>query len=245
MSGFSSSIFRAAIFLLLLATNAALARQSDCLFEIDGQRIIDGPCQFFSRPGGSFQILTLKGAGIEYVAEVNRIAPSQAVGYWNARLGDPRPQTPLGSLMSSGACWTNARVRVCAWRWGEERYFVEAPPAPHVVSPPQAPTADTSQIPTQVGNCVQTEIASLGSRLEGSPDSGSAVGYANNIYGVSYEVIDSIRNSRVGDPVTLCLVSLPQDCPKGDERGKVYSAINLRTKQGWSLADSEHMCGGA
>ena len=88
-------------------------------------------------------------------------------------------------------------------------------------------------------------IASLGSRLEGSPDSGSAVNYANNLYGVSYEVVDAVRSSRVGDPVMLCLVSLPQNCPKGDERGKVYSATNLRTKQGWSLPDAEHMCGGA
>jgi hypothetical protein len=93
--------------------------------------------------------------------------------------------------------------------------------------------------------CVQTEIASLGSRLDGAPGSGSAISYANNINGVSYEVVDAVRNSRVGDPVTLCLVSVPQDCPKGDDRGKVYSATNLRTKQGWSLPDAEHMCGGA
>ena len=76
-------------------------------------------------------------------------------------------------------------------------------------------------------------------------NSGSAISYANNIYGVSYEVVDAVRSSRVGDPVTLCLVSIPQDCPKGDDRGKVYSATNLRTKQGWSLPDAEHMCGGA
>jgi hypothetical protein len=97
----------------------------------------------------------------------------------------------------------------------------------------------------RVGMCVQTEIASLGSRLDGAPDSGSAISYANNIYGVSYEIVEAVRSSRVGDPVTLCLVSIPQDCPKGDDRGKVYSATNLRTKQGWSLPDAEHMCGGA
>jgi hypothetical protein len=93
--------------------------------------------------------------------------------------------------------------------------------------------------------CVQTEIASLGSRLDGSPDSGSAISYANGIYGVSYDVVEAVRSSRIGDPVTLCLISLPQGCPKGDNRGKVYSATNLRTKQGWSLPDAEHTCGGA
>jgi len=38
---------------------------------------------------------------------------------------------------------------------------------------------------------------------------------------------------------------VPSDCPKGDDRGKVYSAVNKRTGQGWSLPDAEHMCGGA
>ncbi len=110
---------------------------------------------------------------------------------------------------------------------------------------PSLPIADTSRAPMRVGMCVETRIAQLGSRLEGVPDSGSAVVYANNVYGVSYDVIEAVRASRVGDPVTLCLVSAPQDCPKGDDRGKIYSAINLRTRQGWSLPDSEHSCGGA
>lgn len=220
----------------------ALAKPSDCLFELDGQKIIDGPCQFIAHPGGSFQLVTLRGAGIDYVAEVDRVAPGKAMGFWNATRGTPRPRTPLGGLASSGACWTDARARVCAWKWGEPRYFVEAPAAP---TQNPTPSAGASSIPTRVGMCVQTVIASLGSRLEGAPDSGSAVSYANNLTGVSYDVVEAIRDSRVGDPVTLCLVSIPQDCPTGDDRGKVYSATNLRTRQGWSLPDSEHMCGGA
>jgi len=232
--------------LMLSFANSASAKSSDCLFEVDGQRLIDGPCQFIAHRGGSFRIFTLKGSGLGYVAEVNRVGPEQALGNWNGQQGEPIPRITLGILMPSGACWTNARVRLCAWQWGEPRYFVEAPPAaPRPTSPSPLPDADTSQAPTSVGMCVQTEIASLGSRLDGAPDSGSAISYANNIYGVSYEVVDAVRSSRVGDPVTLCLVSIPQDCPKGDDRGKVYSATNLRTRQGWSLPDAEHMCGGA
>jgi hypothetical protein len=224
--------------MMLYFATPSSAKPSDCLFEVDGQRIINGTCQFVVRPGGSFRIFTLKGSGLEYVAEVNRVGPEQAYGNWNGQQGEPISRIPLGVLTPSGACWTNARVRLCAWQLGEPRTFVEAPPA-------KLPPTDTSQIPVRVGMCVQTVIASLGSRLDGAPESGSAIVYANNIYGVSYDVIAAIRNSRVGDPVALCLVSVPQDCPKGDERGKVYSAMNLRTKQGWSLPDAEHMCGGA
>ncbi len=240
--------FRAACVALmaLLFSDPALAKASDCLFELDGRKIIDGPCQFLAQRGGSFQIVTLRGAGIDYVAQVDRIEPGKAVGSWNGAEGYPRPRAPLGELTSSGACWTSARARICAWKSGEPRYFAETPAAaPQEAAPPADASQISSQVPTRIGMCVQTVIANLGSRLEGAPDSGSAVSYANNIAGVSYDVVDAVRDSRVGDPVTLCLVSIPQDCPKGDDRGKVYSATNLRTRQGWSLPDSEHMCGGA
>ena len=100
-------------------------------------------------------------------------------------------------------------------------------------------------VPKKAGQCVRTEIGELGSRLEGSPDSGSAIAYANGVTGVSYDVITAIRRSRVGDPITLCLVSVPRNCPPGDDRGKVYSAVNGRTQERWSLPDSQHSCGGA
>ena len=100
-------------------------------------------------------------------------------------------------------------------------------------------------VPKKAGQCVRTEISELGPRLEGSPDSGSAIAYANGVTGVSYDVVTALRRSRVGDPVTLCLVSIPRNCPPGDERGKVYSAVNGRTQERWSLPDSQHSCGGA
>lgn len=95
--------------------------------------------------------------------------------------------------------------------------------------------------------CVTTRIKQLGSRLEGQPESqsGSEVIYANGIFGVSYELVPALQHSRVGDPVRLCLISLPEDCPKGDDRGKIYAAKNLRTGARWELPDAEHMCGGA
>ncbi|RFB75612.1 hypothetical protein DYH55_22030 [Methylovirgula sp. 4M-Z18] len=102
-----------------------------------------------------------------------------------------------------------------------------------------------ADVPTRVGQCVATQISELASRLEGVPDSGSAVTYANGIYGVSYEMEDQVQRARVGDPVKLCLVSIPKKCPPGDDRGRKYRATDLRTHGSWTLPDAEHMCGGA
>ena len=108
-----------------------------------------------------------------------------------------------------------------------------------------AANAAADPIPAELGSCVQTRIAQLGTRIEGMPDSGDSVTYSNGIYGVSYERVAGLRSSRIGDTVVLCLSSLPQDCPKGDDRGKTYTGVNLRTRHGWMLPDSSHMCGGA
>jgi hypothetical protein len=114
-----------------------------------------------------------------------------------------------------------------------------------VIAAAMPASAHAQDVPTEVGQCVETSIKEIISRLEGMPDSGDAVVYANDLYGVSYEQVDALRNSQVGDPVKLCLTALPTDCPPGDERGKVYSALNERTKESWELPDAEHMCGGA
>ena len=99
--------------------------------------------------------------------------------------------------------------------------------------------------PTRVGQCVATTLKTIGTRLEGVADSGDYVEYGNGIVGVSYEQDPAIAKARVGDKITLCLVSLPKNCPPGDTRGKMYSALDLRSKGKWTLPDAEHMCGGA
>lgn len=100
-------------------------------------------------------------------------------------------------------------------------------------------------LPKRVGQCVETRIKELGPRLEGAPDSGSTVIYENGVFGVSYEVEAVLKSARVGDPVKLCLVSVPKGCPPGDDRGKEYKGTDLRTHRAWTLPDAEHMCGGA
>jgi hypothetical protein len=109
------------------------------------------------------------------------------------------------------------------------------------------------KLPTQVGQCTTTKIAAIGSRFgeplkppTGSLDtSGTSIKFTNNGFQVSYDFVPAIAQSRVGDEVLLCLESLPKDCPPGDERGKEYSATNLKTGGKWVLPDAQHMCGGA
>ena len=107
------------------------------------------------------------------------------------------------------------------------------------------PHTHAAPLPTMVGQCSVTRIAELGSRLEGVPGSGSAVRYENGGVQVSYEELPGLTGSKLRDRVLLCLVSIPQDCPPGDDRGRVYSAKNLRTGESWEAPDSQHMCGGA
>ncbi|GAM96925.1 hypothetical protein U91I_00546 [alpha proteobacterium U9-1i] len=107
------------------------------------------------------------------------------------------------------------------------------------------PQASETNSAMQVGDCVETSITLVGSRLEGVADSGSGVEFANGMSQVSYDVLPGVSNSRVGDPVRLCLVSVPQNCPPGDDRGRVYAGTNLRTNETWTAPDSQHMCGGA
>ena len=114
-----------------------------------------------------------------------------------------------------------------------------------------AGAASAAPLPAAVGQCSETTIAKLGERLEDGatgqpiPGSGSAVTFANRGYQVSYDEEPGIRHSRRGDPVRICLVKLPQNCPPGDHRGRIYTTTNLRTGASWTLPDSEHSCGGA
>ena len=109
--------------------------------------------------------------------------------------------------------------------------------------PPPAYAA--ANVPTKVGQCVETSLKTIETRLEGVPDSGSLVIYKNDIVGESYDTIKAITRAKVGDKITLCLTSIPRGCPPGDDRGKFYSALDHRTKGKWNLPDAEHMCGGA
>jgi hypothetical protein len=105
--------------------------------------------------------------------------------------------------------------------------------------------------PTRVGQCSNTFVAQVGTRLAdgvtGKPilDSGTLIQFTNGIYLVSYDTVPEAESSKSRDPVKLCLISIPKNCPPGDNRGKVYTVTNLRTKKTFTLPDSQHSCGGA
>jgi hypothetical protein len=53
------------------------------------------------------------------------------------------------------------------------------------------------------------------------------------------------RDFAAGDQVRLCLVSLPGNCPPGDDRGKNYSVTSKKNQKSFNGIDSWHLCGGA
>ncbi len=108
-----------------------------------------------------------------------------------------------------------------------------------------ADTASAAGLPKRIGQCVETRVKEVANRLENTPGSGSDITFENGLSQVSYEQIAAVDASRPGDPVTVCLVSIPKGCPPGDNRGREYRSTNKRTGRSWKLPDSEHMCGGA
>lgn len=107
--------------------------------------------------------------------------------------------------------------------------------------------------PTKVGTCARTTIASISGRFRdkltrptpADEGDGTVVNLKNNANSVSYQFIESVFSSKVGDPVLVCLVHLPTGCPAGDTRGKYYTTTNLRTFESWTLPNDTHGCGGA
>lgn len=111
--------------------------------------------------------------------------------------------------------------------------------------------ANSAAPPTQVGQCADTFIQRTGTRLvEGAagtpiPGSGTGVKLTNGIYLVSYDEISQLRIAQAGDKVKLCLLHIPENCPPGDNRGRIYSLLNYRTNGYVEMPDSQHKCGGA
>jgi uncharacterized protein len=113
------------------------------------------------------------------------------------------------------------------------------------------PSAADQPLPRSIGQCGFSHVATLTTRLgddplaTASPEAGSAATFTNGGGAMSYDREPGLASSKVGDPVVMCLISIPRDCPRGDLRGSVYYAIDLAAKATWALPDSQHLCGGA
>jgi hypothetical protein len=102
-----------------------------------------------------------------------------------------------------------------------------------------------SGLPRRAGDCSLTAVKQVESRLQGVPGSGSAIRETNGAYQVSYDRLPAIDAANPEDPVLLCLISIPQHCPPGDNRGRLYGGADMLSEQSWVKPDAEHMCGGA
>lgn len=130
------------------------------------------------------------------------------------------------------------------------RYTVMAAVIALLSAAPPSDARPAAGPPTRVGTCAFTTVRKVTQRLEDGThhpvaNTGSNIGLANGVWGVSYDEIAAVNASRVGDPAMTCLVRLPRHCPPGDQRGKMYTTTNLRTEESWTLPDAEHQCGGA
>jgi hypothetical protein len=126
--------------LILAAGAPATARQGRlwpgfqwgrCLLEVDGRAYISGRCAYLIEAGGSFEIHGPRQiySGIDYPRPeiyagersndyfaLVEIEGRSGHGHWNE---DPRATHgygDLGTLTRRGACWVNARARICLWR---------------------------------------------------------------------------------------------------------------------------------
>lgn len=113
-------------------------------------------------------------------------------------------------------------------------------------------SAEAKSLPTRIGECRETRIVQITTRFGGpltydqdDLDAGSFVRFSNGGTQMSFSKIRELIRSRVRDRVRMCLVSIPDECPPGDDRGRSYTTTNLRTGESWTLPDDTRVCGGA
>ena len=103
---------------LVIATATSVrADEGRCLIAVDGRTFLKGRCNIQIRPGGSFTVGVSDQSRSEYFAYVALDGgPDAAVGYWNGTEAESHASEHLGQLKRKGACWSNSRARICAWR---------------------------------------------------------------------------------------------------------------------------------
>jgi len=109
-----------------------------CLLEVDGQALVAGPCTYIVHTGGSFSFNGPRQvyAGIDYSEKAMPMGMStdhfvyvthyasheisetglEWVAHYNNDKHASHAQDYLGELSQDGACFTNARAKICLWK---------------------------------------------------------------------------------------------------------------------------------
>ncbi len=99
---------------LMLCVSLAEARPVDCQLDVGGKTVMRGRCEYDAGSDGSFRI-----EGKTHIAHVNVEKPGVAWGDWSAKPDNRSSYQEVSDLRRSGACWSNATVKVCAWGAGQ------------------------------------------------------------------------------------------------------------------------------
>jgi hypothetical protein len=95
----------------------AEAAEGRCLIAVKGHTYLKGDCNISIEQGGSFKVGVGENSRSKYFAYVMLDPdPGKGRGYWNGVEAEDHAHEDLGPLKRKGACWSNARARVCAWR---------------------------------------------------------------------------------------------------------------------------------
>ena len=94
----------------------ARAFMGRCLLQVDHRAYLNGPCNIEMLGEGSFSIGTGENRSRYFAYVLVDRATGRASGSWNGPSAASHAHEELGELTRQGACWVNARARVCAVR---------------------------------------------------------------------------------------------------------------------------------
>lgn len=99
--------------------------------------------------------------------------------------------------------------------------------------PPSSYNSDIGEPDGRRGRLLPDKVVQVPTHLPVGRRSsrGTEVHYRDgHVQVLSYDLIDAAEHATRGDPMLLCVVSIPPDCPAGDFPGVMYRTIDLRCK---------------
>ncbi|MDX7952537.1 hypothetical protein P7D22_15310 [Lichenihabitans sp. Uapishka_5] len=92
-----------------------------------------------------------------------------------------------------------------------------------------------------IGDCVRTRVEAIGPQ----PGGAAAIHYADGVQQAYDGGMLGQAETRLGDPIQLCLVAFTRDCGtliSNDQPGRTYATGNLRTGAAWTAPDTRSSC---